>query len=88
MTREEIVNGFSYNASKKAVEYSQPFASKEELQEDIVDAYVNGAEFGYKFALVKAIEWIEKIWPYKREWGARSDQVREAIQQFKEDFEL
>jgi len=36
----------------------------------------------------KVVEWLDRRWPYKREWGSRSSQVAEAIEQFKKDFGL
>ena len=60
MTREEVVNSRAYNASKQAVMYSQEFSNDDILQGEVIEAYELGAEYGYQFAIDKAVEWLEK----------------------------
>ena len=56
MKREEIISGITYNAAKAAVKYSQQFAGRDELQQIVIAAYEEGAQFGFDFAVQKSMK--------------------------------
>lgn len=54
--RERIVNSIGYNAAKNAINYYNTVV----LDDNVVDAYEEGASFGYTFAIGKVCRWLKK----------------------------
>ena len=86
MTQEELENSLSYQAAKAGIDYTiskKPMAIGGGNFTDVVEemnrnkSYEDGAEFGYKFAIRKACQWL---------WGARLDNYAEHDEEFLDDF--
>ena len=60
MTREDVVNSYSYKVAKASVDYSQKYAKDDELQSIVMDTFEDAAKFGYNLATDKACEWFEE----------------------------
>lgn len=59
MTREDIVNSYSYKVAKASVDYSQKYAKDDKLQGIVMDTFEDAAKFGYEQAIKKACEWLK-----------------------------
>ena len=86
MTQEELENSLSYQAAKASIDYTiskKPMAIGGGNFADVVEemnrnkSYEDGAEFGYKFAIRKACQWL---------WGVRLDYYAEHDEEFLDDF--
>ena len=86
MTQEDKENNLAYQAAKAGVEYTMqkhPVAiGGDNFTDDIElmnrnEAFEDGAEFGYKFAIKKACQWL---------WGVRLDYYAEHDEEFLNDF--
>lgn len=59
MTREDIVNSYSYKVAKASVDYSQKYAKDDKLQGIVMDTFEDAADFGYNLAIEKACDWLK-----------------------------